>query len=160
MLLQRRRRRAEKREKKQKRRREDVKIVSVRIDDVRHAVNEYARSLEKGISLRNIIGDNNEIDFELLYDYLGGLPDRPFYMSKETFEIFEDEEYPKYIDMCQVAVDQYVKATGEEPIVEGNPYNKVSYFKLQDFLPERPPFDLYLHPKDRMVTHRIPKDEY
>lgn len=145
-------------EKKEKKTRE-IKVISVTIDDVREAVNQYAATLDRGISLRNIVLDNNEIDFEQLYDYLGGKPDKAFYMSKETFEIFEDEEYPKYIDMCQIAFDQYLKETGEEPLIDGNPYRKISYFKLKDFLRERPPFDLYVHPKDRMVTHRMSKDE-
>lgn len=161
MILRRRKRSNifEKNKRVEERKKKKLQVISVTIDEVRDAVNRYAETLPKGISLRNIVKENNEIDFELLLDYLGGIPDRSFYMSKETFEIFEDEEYPKYIDMCQVAFDKYLKATGEEPLIEGNPYKKISYFKLHDFLEERPPFDLFLHPEDRMVTHRKPKDE-
>ena len=136
----------------------EMEVISVTIDDVRRAINDYATSLEKGISLRSLVLDNNKLDYELLYRFLGGVPDKDFYMSKETFEIFEDETLPKYIDMCQLAVDQYLKATGEWPVIQGNPYHKISYFKLSDYLKERPPIDLYLHPMDQMVTHRIPKD--
>ncbi|UCZ54109.1 DUF3939 domain-containing protein [Bacillus shivajii] len=138
-------------------RKKEVKVVSVTIDDVREAVNNYAKSLQKGVSLRSIVLDSHEVDYDLLCDYLGGKPDKPFYMSKETFEIFEDPNYPKHIDQCQIACDQYLLEKGEEPVINGDPYRKLSYFKLQDYLVEKPPFDLYLHPDDRMVTHRKSK---
>lgn len=163
MLLRKFRRKNKKKKKegqlaKEEQVKKEMELVSASIDDVRRAVNDYAASLEKGISLRSVVLDNNKLDYELLYRFLGGKPDKDFYMSKETFEIFEEEMFPKYIDMCQVAVDQYLKATGEWPVVEGNPYHKISYFKLSDYLKERPPIDLYLDPKDFMVTHRMPKD--
>ncbi|ADU29254.1 DUF3939 domain-containing protein [Evansella cellulosilytica] len=135
----------------------EEKIVTVTIDEVRAAVNKYANNMQKGISLRSIVLDNNEIDFEALYSYLGGKPDRPFYMSKETFEIFEEKDYPKYIDLCQIACDQYILENGEEPITTGDPERKVNFQKLKHYLTEKPPFKLYLHPQDRMVTHRAPK---
>ncbi|SDY34387.1 Protein of unknown function [Evansella caseinilytica] len=133
-------------------------ILSLTMEDVRQAVNEYASNLPKGISLRSIIQDDHQIDFKQLQSQIGGIPDKRFYMSKETFEIFEDPAYPKYIDLCQIACDQYLAETGEEPIAPGDPYRKISFAKLQHYLTEKPPFDLYLHPDDRMVTHRNPKD--
>ncbi|WP_280770134.1 DUF3939 domain-containing protein [Salipaludibacillus daqingensis] len=136
-----------------------VKEVSVTIDEVRSAVNRYALQMDSGVSLRSIVSDNHEIDFELLHSYIGGKPDKPFYMSKETFEIFEDPEYPKHIDFCQIACDQYLLETGEEPIIPGDRTKKISYFKLQNYLIQKPPFDLYLDSGDRMVTHRKPSDQ-
>jgi hypothetical protein len=135
---------------------ESIDVISVTIEDVQEAVNNFAKELNEEISLRSIILDNHEIDFDLLHKYLGGKPDRPFYMSKETFEIFEDPEFPKYIDHCQVACDHYFMETGEEPIVPGDKTNKISYFKLKNYLIEHPPIDLYLDVRDRMVTHRKP----
>ncbi|MFA9559240.1 DUF3939 domain-containing protein [Evansella sp. AB-rgal1] len=132
----------------------EIPIVTVTIDDVRKAVNDYASNLPKGVSLRSIVLDTHEIDFNLLHTHLGGKPDKNFYMSKETFEIFEEQEYPKYIDLCQIACDQYFLEKGEYPITPGDPYQQISYFKLKDYLTKKPPFDLYLHAKDRMVTHR------
>ncbi|WP_416149037.1 DUF3939 domain-containing protein [Salipaludibacillus sp. HK11] len=151
-----RRKRKEQVEQKQDKR--AIKIISVTIDDIRSAVNQFAINLDEGISLRSIISDNHEIDFELLHSYLGGKPDKPFYMSKETFEIFEDAKYPKHIDFCQIACDQYFLETGAEPIIPGDPSNQVSYFKLQNYLVQKPPFDLYLDSNDRMVTHRKPSN--
>lgn len=145
------------RKEKEKRAQEQEKTVveiQASIDDVRYAVNKFALKLDKGISLRSIVLDTHEIDFELLHSYLGGKPDKPFYMSKETFEIFEDPEYPKQIDLCQIACDQYLLETGEEPVVSGDKTRKISYFMLQNYLVKKPEIDLYLDPNDRMVTHR------
>src|SRR5690554_1016618 len=107
MLLRRRKKRKKNNQESEKKRKEELKVITATIDDVRKAVNDYALSLDKGISLRNVVLDNHELDYERLYDYLGGIPEKTFYMSKETYEIFEEEEYPKFIDMCQVACDQY-----------------------------------------------------
>ena len=145
----------EDKEKKSEQKKE-VKVISCSMEDMRKAVNDYAISLQDGISLRSLVMDNNEIDYELLYTHLGGKPDKSFFMSKETFEIFEDPEYPKHIDLCQIACDQYLLEKGEEPVIPGDPHRKISYFKLQNYLIERPPFDLFMHPKDQMVTHRSP----
>ncbi|MDQ0256899.1 hypothetical protein J2S74_004321 [Evansella vedderi] len=149
-----------KRSKKQKdkEKNKEMKIITVSVDEVRKAINNYTSTLQEGISLRCIIKENNEIDFELLYAHLGGMPDKSFYMSKETFEVFEDQSYAKYIDLCQIACDQYLLETGMEPITPGDPYRKINYLKLQNYLTEKPPFDLYLHPEDQMVTPRALKD--
>nr|WP_246593733.1 DUF3939 domain-containing protein [Evansella tamaricis] len=136
-----------------------MKMISASKEDVRRAVNAYASSMRKGISLRSIIKDNHEIDVDMLYSYLGGKPDKSFYMSKETFEIFEDRDYPKYIDKCQIACDQYYLDKNEEPVTPGDPLRRLNYLKLKDYLAEKPPFELYLHPYDQMVTHRPPKDK-
>ncbi|MGJ9385160.1 DUF3939 domain-containing protein [Salipaludibacillus sp. CF4.18] len=131
-----------------------VKDIEATIEEVRTAVNEFALNLDNGISLRSIVLDTHEIDFELLHSYLGGKPNKPFYMSKETFEVFEDPDYPKHIDHCQIACDQYFLETGEEPIVQGDKTRTISYFKLKNYLVKNPPFELFLDPNDRMVTHR------
>ena len=133
-----------------------LEYVTVTLDDVRRAVNRFAERSSEEIPLRTIIHTNNEIDFELLADDLGGLPDQPFYMSRETYEVFEEAELPGYIDRCQIAVDQYVLETGSEPVTPGEPSRKVNFQKLKHYLSDPPPFDLYLHPSDRMVTHRKP----
>ncbi|MCD8508573.1 MAG: DUF3939 domain-containing protein [Bacillus sp. (in: Bacteria)] len=145
---------------KKEKEKKKVRTIKVTLEEVRKAINDYSTTLPEGISLRSIIKDNNEIDFTFLYDILGGKPDRPFYMSKETFEVYEDQKYAKYVDVCQVACDQYWLETGIEPLTPGDPYRKINYLKLQNYLKEKPPFDLYLHPKDQMVTHRAPKEEY
>ncbi|MFN7252875.1 MAG: DUF3939 domain-containing protein [Anaerobacillus sp.] len=131
--------------------------IDVTLDRVRQAVNEYADGMERGISLRSIVLDDHSIDFDLLKGILKGIPNRPFYMSKETFEIFETAELPKQIDHVQKAVDQYIQEKGEEPIIPGNPYRKISYYLIGHYLSIEPEVDLYLDSHDKMVTHRCPE---
>jgi hypothetical protein len=135
---------------------EDVQFIDVNLEQVRQAVNEYADGLEKGISLRSLIQDDHSIDFGLLKGILKGIPNRPFYMSKETFEIFETADLPKHIDNVQKAVDQYRQEKGEEPVIPGNPYRKISYFLIRHYLSSEPEMELYLDRNDYMVTHRCP----
>ncbi|OIJ17261.1 hypothetical protein BKP37_01800 [Anaerobacillus alkalilacustris] len=132
-------------------------IINVTIDQVRQAVNEYADGLKQGISLRTLILDDHSIDFHLLKGTLKGLPSQPFYMSKETFEIFETAELPKQIDNVQKAVDQYMQETGEEPIIPGNPDRRISYYLIRHYLHKKPEVELYLDKRDKMVTHRRPE---
>lgn len=145
--------------KKQKRNEkgEQRKQIHVTIDEVRKAVNEYADRLAKGVSLRSIVLDDHSIDFDLLKEVLGGIPDHPFYMSKETFEIFETAEIPKQIDDVQKAVDQYMQESGEEPVIPGNPDRKISYYLIRHYLSNEPEIELYLDKNDKMVTHRRPE---
>lgn len=137
----------------------EPEIVEASLDDVRRAVNHYAEKSDNRLSLRTVVKPNHEIDAEFLISYLGGIPDRPFYMSKETYEIFEEPEMPRHIDQVQMACDKYFMETGEYPRMSGEETEKVSYFKLKHYLRETPPFDLYLDPKDRMVTHRKPAEK-
>ena len=136
----------------------NVQEVSVSIEDMRKVVNAFASQLDDNISLRSIVKSDYQIDTDLLYSYLGGKPDRLFYMSKETYEIFEEPELPMQIDQVQIACDQYVLETGKEPLVPGDKNRKINYFKLKHYLQDPPSFELYLHPVDRMVTHRKPDD--
>ncbi|QKS70621.1 DUF3939 domain-containing protein [Paenalkalicoccus suaedae] len=130
----------------------EVRIVSCTLTDVKKAVDAFARDAAPGISLRTLVNKDNELQTELLERYLGGIPNRPFYMSKETFDLFEEPDYAYHIDRCQIACDQYFLETGEFPTTAGDRTGKISYFKLRNYLPHKPPFDLYLDPRDRMVT--------
>lgn len=136
---------------------EKEQIIDVTIEQVRQAVNKYADGLKKGISLRSIILDDHSIDFSLLKGTLKGIPSQPFYMSKETFEIFDTSELPKQIDIVQKAVDQYLQENGEEPIIPGHPDRKISYYLIKHYLHSEPEVELYLDGKDKMVTHRRPE---
>ncbi|WP_444685533.1 DUF3939 domain-containing protein [Alkalicoccus luteus] len=135
---------------------QEPEVISCSLEEVRQAVNAFAESAGPGISLRTLVTSGNKLDAELLIPYLNGLPDRPFYMSKETFELFEEPDTPRLIDHAQIACDQYFLETGELPLKGSDQTSPISYFKLKNYLREEPPFDLYLHPEDRMVTHRKP----
>ncbi len=136
---------------------EEYQVIDVTIEQVRQAINEYADGLAKGISLRSIVLDDHSIDVDQLKGTLKGIPNRPFYMSKETFEIFETADLPEQIDNVQKAVDQYMQENGEEPVIPGNPFRKISYHLIRHYLPKEPIVELYLDKHDRMVTHRRPE---
>ncbi len=146
-----------KKRKKEEKGEANTQPIDVTIEKVRQAVNEYADGLPKGISLRSIVLDDHSINFDVLKAILKGMPNRSFYMSKETFEIFETAELPEQIDHVQKAVDQYIQENGEEPIIPGNPYRKISYFLIRHYLSIEPEVELYLDKEDKMVTHRRPE---
>lgn len=128
--------------------------LELTIEQVRQGINEYTSTLPKGVSLRSIILDDLSINYELLKPIFKGVPNRPYYMSKETFEIFEAPSIPQQIDQVQKAVDQYRQEFGEEPIIPGNPYRKISYHLIRHYLSKQPEIALYIDEKDQMVTHR------
>lgn len=146
-------------ERKKENAQKEPEIISCSLEDMRKAVNRFADNADQRLSLRSIINQDNTIDAEFLAPYLGGIPDRTFYMSKETYDIFEEEGKAHHIDRAQIACDQYFLETGQFPFISGDKTGKISYFKLKNYLIEEPPFDLYLDPKDRMVTHRKPPEE-
>ncbi|MFC5713277.1 DUF3939 domain-containing protein [Thalassorhabdus alkalitolerans] len=130
---------------------EEYPVRPVSVEEVRRGIQNLANSLPMGVSIRSFIKHDHSVDFELLKPVLKAVPDRKFYMSKETFEVFEDAETPKTMDQVQLAVDQYIKANGELPVVQGDPTHKVSYFLIKDYLRVKPSFDLYLDEKDHLV---------
>lgn len=133
-------------------------IIDVTLDQVREAVRSYEESLsELGLNRTILIQPDHSIDFKLLVSQLGGLPSRNFYMSRETFEIFEEEEkhIPYYLDLVQKAVDEYVIAKNKLPVVEDSYSRKVNYDLLINdyYLKEKPPFPIYISDQNDLVTH-------
>ncbi len=131
------------------------------IEAIKKAVREFADQAPKGVTTRTLVKDDHSIDFNLLKPYLKGIPDRNFYMSKETYEIFEekDKTIPYYLDIIQFAVDQYVNMYKKIPITQGDPYRKVSYLLLEksNLIHERPAIDLYITNDEYLITHKKPK---
>lgn len=131
------------------------------IDTIKKAVREFADHAPKGVTTRTLVKDDHSIDFNLLKPYLKGIPDRNFYMSKETYEIFEekDKTIPYYLDIIQFAVDQYVNMYKKIPITQGDPYRKVSYLLLEksNLIHERPNIELYITNDEYLITHKKPK---
>ncbi|TLS39117.1 DUF3939 domain-containing protein [Pseudalkalibacillus caeni] len=149
--------------KKGKNKREEDKsypLIKASLTDVRKAIGEFSDNKREGVSLKVLVKDNHEIDYHLLAPYLGGIPEQQFFMSKETFEIFpaEERDMPVWIDVVQIAVDQYIKSENELPLIDGDPFYKVSYYKLEkkSFLKQRPPLDFYLTEQENMITHQKP----
>ncbi|WP_096201662.1 DUF3939 domain-containing protein [Bacillus sp. FJAT-45350] len=141
--------------KKKKKKEEELPAIDVSLDEVRQAVKDRANSLPLGVSLRTYINDDHSINFDLLKPNFKGIPNQTFYMSKETFEIFEDQVHAQDIDRVQKAVDQFVSETGEYPVIDG-PDRQISYFRIKEYLHEQPKTPLYLDAIDNMVTYRRP----
>ncbi|MDO6656154.1 DUF3939 domain-containing protein [Anaerobacillus sp. 1_MG-2023] len=135
-----------------------IGIIDANLHEIRQAVGAFAEKKRDGISLKVLVKENNELDSSLLAPHLGGIPSKSFYMSKETFELFEEENrhIPFWIDAVQRAVDAYIRSEKAPPIIEGDPYKKISFFKLEKkaLLTERPPLDFYFTEQESMVTHR------
>ncbi len=136
-------------------------VIDASLQDVREAVRAFADNAPKGIYSSVLVKDDNTIDYDLLAPYLHGIPEKNFYMSRATYEIFEEDEREICIaiDKIQAAVDAYVKETGELPYIEGDPYRKVSFYKLENrnLLGERPTLDFYITKEEYLVTHRKPR---
>lgn len=137
------------------------KIIHVDLDTVKTAVRSFADKAPKGVTTRVLVKDDHSIDFDLLKPYIKGIPDKPFYMSKETYEVFEEDrkDFPVYIDTIQQAVDRYVEMYNKVPTIPDDPYHKVSYIMLQNSLliTERPPIDFFITDDEYLITYKKPK---
>ncbi|MGV2621766.1 UNVERIFIED_CONTAM: DUF3939 domain-containing protein [Halobacillus marinus] len=130
------------------------------IHDIRKAVHSYADAKPKEVTLSVLIQDDLTLDYELLFPYLHAVPKDTFYMSRETYQLFEeqDKDLAHDIDMVQHALDLYMKQTQELPIIDGDPYKRISYYKLErlGLLPYRPERDFYLTKEEYMITYQKP----
>jgi F0F1-type ATP synthase assembly protein I len=135
--------------------------IEVSIDQVRQAIREFSDQLPKGVYRTILVKDGNRIDFDQLAPLLGGIPTKDFYMSKETYDIFEeaDKKIPIEMDMVQKAVDQYVKEHKEYPMLKFDPSRRVNYYQLiQDhYLKSHPEIQFYITDLDGLITHLKPK---
>ncbi|RWZ55199.1 DUF3939 domain-containing protein [Halobacillus fulvus] len=150
-----------KRNKKKEKESKPLEVKELSIHDIRKAVHAFADAKSADVPLSVIIKDDLTLDYELLAPHLQALPDQPFYMSRETYELFEEKDYElaKEIDRVQQAVDAYMKQTGEPPVIDHDPYKRINYYKLERLylLPERPKRDFYLTNEEFMITYKKPK---
>ncbi|MEW9668977.1 DUF3939 domain-containing protein [Ammoniphilus sp. 3BR4] len=131
-------------------------VEDITIDQVRKAASAFAKEKPQGVPLSVLIKDDHGIEYSLLLPYLKAIPRQSYYMSKETYEIFEDQSFAQMIDHIQRAVDDYVEAEGKFPIMDGNPEMKVSYAKLRPYLKATPAFDTYLTADENLITWQKP----
>lgn len=108
-----------------------------------------------------LVKDDHSIDFEQLAATMKGIPSRKFYMSKETYDIFEEneKEIAITIDKVQKAVDLYVKENKQFPMLPYDPLKRVNYSSCfqTPCLDTRPDMELYITNYDGLVTHIKPK---
>ncbi|RHW34160.1 DUF3939 domain-containing protein [Neobacillus notoginsengisoli] len=137
--------------------------IDVSLDEVRKAVRKFSDDLPKGVYRTILVNDDNSIDFTQLAHILNGIPSRKFYMSKETYDLFEEAEnhIPVQMDMVQNAVDQYVKDNQKYPMLPFDPSKRVNYYQLlQDhYLKEHPDIQFYITDCDGLVTHIRPSEK-
>lgn len=131
-------------------------IRSISIEEVRRAAAAFAKEKPDGVHFSVLIKGDNEIDYRFLLPYLKAVPQESYYMSRETYEIFDDKDFAQTIDRIQRAVDKYIDFEGKFPIVDGNPEMKISYVKLQPYLKEHPSFETYLTAEENLITWRKP----
>jgi hypothetical protein len=135
--------------------------IDVTIDEVRKAVREFSNNLPKGVYRTILVQEDNCIDFDQLAPFLGGIPSKKFYMSKETYDLFEESEkqIPIEMDIVQKAVDLYVKDHKDFPMLKFDPHHKVNYFQLKQehYLKEEPQIQFYITDLDGLITHIRPQ---
>ncbi|CAH2713610.1 hypothetical protein BACCIP111895_00746 [Neobacillus rhizosphaerae] len=136
-------------------------VIDVTIEDVRMAIRKFSDNLPKGVYRTILVQDDNSIDFKQLASLLGGIPSKNFFMSKETYDLFEESEkqIPLEMDIVQKAVDQYVKEHKEYPMLKFDPQHRVNYYQLlQDhYLKGAPEIQFYITDLDGLVTHIKPQ---
>lgn len=139
----------------------NIPTIHVTIDEVRQAIRKFSDQLPKGVYRTILVKDDNQIDFTPLISILGGLPDKNFYMSKETYDLFEEKDklIPYEMDIVQKAVDQYVKEHKKFPVLPHDPLRRINYFELcqEHFLKSTPQTTFYLTDLEGMITHIKPK---
>jgi hypothetical protein len=133
-------------------------------EQVVNAVRKFSEQLPKGTYRTILVNDDYSIDFTQLYPtHLRGIPAQNFYMSKETYDIFEEHEkhIPELMDKVQKAVDQYVKENKKPPILPFDPLRKVnSYLLIQEkLLDSAPEIEFFITDYDGLITHFKPDSQ-
>lgn len=135
--------------------------IDVTIEQVRKAVREFSDNLPKGVFRTILVKEDNSIDFKQIAPILGGIPSKDFYMSKETYDLFEESEkkIPKEMDLVQKAVDQYVKDHKQYPMLTFDPHHRVNYYQLlkNHYLRTSPETQFYITEMDGLITHTKPQ---
>ncbi|KAA9006635.1 DUF3939 domain-containing protein [Paenibacillus spiritus] len=144
---------------KRNRKTEDApRQITVTLPDVKQAVRQFEKDMPASINRTVLLREDKSLDLNRLTRYLGGTTEQKFYMSRETFEIFSEDDrlIPYYLDMVQSAVDCYLSDTGKLPLMEDVRLPQVHYRLLASgrYLKEMPPFPLYITDEEMMLTHR------
>jgi hypothetical protein len=151
------------RKKKQQHKKEEqsLEVRDLSIHEIRKAVHAYADDKPSEVPLSVLIKEDLTLDYELLSPYLHAIPEKNYYMSRETYELFEEEDrdLAHDLDRVQWAVDQYLRQKQELPIIDHDPYKRINYYKLEKLglLPERPDRDFYLTREEFMITYKKPE---
>lgn len=135
--------------------------IEVTMEEIRHAVRKFSDQLPKGVYRTILVRDDHSIDYKHIAPILGGIPSKNFYMSKETYDLFEESEkhIPPVMDIVQKAVDQYVKDHKEYPMLKFDAERRVNYYQLLEhhYLKAVPDIQFYITKLDGLITHVKPE---
>lgn len=147
-------------EKQEKEQEANTPVIHVTIDEVRKAIRTFSDNLPKGVYRTILVKEDNSIDFTQLTHILRGVPSENFYMSKETYDLFEEQDklIPYEMDLVQKAVDQFVKDHKEFPMLKFDALRRVNYYQLiqEHYLQTPPETQFYVTNLDGMITHIKP----
>lgn len=136
-------------------------VIDVTLDDVHKAIRAFSEDLPKGVYRTILVQEDHSIDFKQLAHILGGIPSKKYYMSRETYDLFEESEkkIPVEMDKVQKAVDQYMKEHQQYPMLKFDPARRVNYYQLiqEHLLESAPEIQFYITDCDGLVTHQKPK---
>lgn len=139
---------------------QDYSVKDIPLTEVKRAIREYSSQLSHNFTLSVIINEDLTLDYSLLAPFLDGIPKQTYYMSKETYELFEEMDYQLAIDIdtIQKAVDKYMTQKQTLPILENDPYKKVNYLMLEklNLLSYRPNRDFFITNEEYLVTYEKP----
>lgn len=134
----------------------------VMLQKVKDAVRKF--ELENThVSRTVLMRDDQSIDFDLLKPFIDTIPEVNYYMSRETFEIFaeEDRDIPVYLDIVQRAVDKFMYDHKRKPVVPSDYYERIDFKLLvtHQYLEQDqvPPFPLYMTDLEDLITHKRPE---
>ncbi|WP_058308200.1 DUF3939 domain-containing protein [Gracilibacillus massiliensis] len=147
-----------------KKKAKEAKIFPVRdvsFEEIQSAIHQYSQDLPPNIPLKILVKDDLSLDYTLLAPILKANPEKTYYMSKETYDLFEekDKHIAYALDTVQRAVDNYIAQKKELPIIDYDPYRKVSFHKLEQLklIDKRPEMDFYITDEEQLVTTIKPK---
>lgn len=127
---------------------------------VKDAVRKFELE-NKNVPRTVLLKEDQSIDFELLKPFIDDIPEEPYYMSRETYEIFEESErmIPIYLDKVQRAVDAYIYEHQKKPVIESDYDQTVDTRRLvhHGYLDEIPPLPFYLTNQEDLITHKKPE---
>lgn len=146
--------------KKEKQEKKEYPTLKVTAEDMRNAIRKWEDDQPSGVYRTILVKDDHAIDATLLLPYLGGIPTETFYMSKKTYEIFNETEkdFAVQLDIVQDAVDKFIQVEKKLPVIDFDSTYRLNYFLLESkgYLKEKPPYTFYLIPEEENLISLKP----
>jgi len=135
--------------------RKEQRVVEITKEQVDREMTSWIHDMQKKVprvSKAVFFNSDNEddllINLKPIYNRLGGKPSKDFYMSRITFDIFEEDEkdLALLLDSMQVIVEDYFIKRGTLPIKPESEENEIEYPYLigTGLLKDTPDTPLYI----------------